>query len=183
MDRIVSFDDEPLILVDAQDREVGVADKASCHVGDGKLHRALSVFLFDEENRLLLQQRSVSKRLWPGVWANSCCSHPRRGESTPAAAVRRVREELGLEAELQALFSFEYHAHYGSGSEHELCHVFIGRLVGVPQPNAHEIAALKLMTPQALDEALRVDSGLYAPWLHLEWARLRGEYWQAVLNR
>ena len=78
---IVSFDTEDLILVDPQDQVQGHLNKAACHLGEGLLHRAFSVFLFNAEGELLLQQRSEQKKLWPLYWANSCCSHPRRGET------------------------------------------------------------------------------------------------------
>ena len=78
---VVSFDSEELILVDTQDHELGYCSKAQCHDGDGVLHRAFSLFVFDRRGRVLLQQRSAQKRLWPLYWSNSCCSHPRRGGS------------------------------------------------------------------------------------------------------
>src|SRR5580765_3582412 len=77
----VSFDNEPLVLVNDTDDEIGFASKQRCHDGDGLLHRAFSVFLFSQNGEVLLQQRSEQKRLWPGAWSNSCCSHPRRGET------------------------------------------------------------------------------------------------------
>ena len=86
----VSFSDEALILVDHEDRVTGYSSKADAHRGDGQLHRAFSVFLFDGPDWVLLQCRSDNKPLWPGYWANSCCSHPRRGESCDQAAVRRL---------------------------------------------------------------------------------------------
>ena len=82
---IVSSDDEALILVDDQDNEVGFLNKADCHVGDGVLHRAFSVFLFDDAGRLLLQHRASGKPLWPLYWSITCCSHPRRGETRELA--------------------------------------------------------------------------------------------------
>src|SRR5947207_3387152 len=107
---IVSFEDEPLILVDGNDQELGFATKAACHDGVGLLHRAFSVFLFNPAGELLLQQRSAQKRLWPLYWANSCCSHPRRGESLPAAVERRTREELALATPLAFVYKFVYQA-------------------------------------------------------------------------
>ena len=128
---IVSFDDEPLILVDADDAVVGHADKARCHDGAGLLHRAFSVFLFDAHGALLTQQRSANKRLWPGYWSNSCCSHPRRGESLEQAALRRTAEELGLQVTLQRVYKFTYQAGFGSlGCEHEMCTVIHWQRVG-----------------------------------------------------
>ena len=179
--RPVSSEDEPLILVDSEDRVVGHDTKAACHDGDGKLHRAFSVFLFDARGELLLQKRAAGKRLWPGIWANSCCSHPRRGESIEAAAHRRVEEELNLRAALQFTFKFEYHARYGdAGSEHELCSVFVGAVEGAPRVNRTEIADWSFVDPAALDRALRDDPAAYSPWLHLEWPRLRAEHSSAI---
>jgi isopentenyl-diphosphate delta-isomerase type 1 len=125
---VVSFDDEPLILVDAEDREVGFMQKAEAHVGAGSLHRAFSLFVFDAQSRLLLQQRAAGKRLWGGYWSNTCCSHPRRGETMDTAIHRRLREELGMDCELGYLFKFQYQAQFDAdGAEHELCWVYAGR--------------------------------------------------------
>ena len=108
----VSSDAEQLILVDSDDRVLGHDSKAACHDGAGVLHRAFSLFVFNGAGDLLLQQRSVGKRLWPGYWANSCCSHPRRGESMEQATQRRLQQELGMACDLRYLFKFEYHAHF-----------------------------------------------------------------------
>lgn len=178
---IVSSDHEQLILVNSEDEVVGYASKGGCHDGEGVLHRAFSVFLFNENGELLLQQRSSEKRLWPGFWANSCCSHPRRGESMEEATRRRVREELGLVSELAFLFKFEYHASFGSlGSEHELCSVFVGKCVGEARPNQTEIEATRFMSIPDLDLALESDPERYSPWLHLEWQRIRNEYTEQI---
>ena len=134
---------DTLILVDEEDREVGSCEKVDCHIGDGKLHRAFSVFLFNPNGELLIQQRSEQKMLWPLIWANSCCSHPRLGEDTFDAAHRRIREELGVSCELQYLYKFVYHASYGTtGSEHENCWVFAGHFDGNLDINPDEIAGL-----------------------------------------
>ena len=95
---VVSSDDEPLILVDSRDRELGYLDKSACHDGEGRLHRAFSVFIFNPRGDVLLQRRSRSKRLWPSHWSNSCCSHPRKGETMEQAVHRRIRQELGFAA-------------------------------------------------------------------------------------
>ena len=94
--RIVSSEREQLILVDRDDREVGFMSKADAHDGAGVLHRAFSLFLFNDRGELLLQQRAPGKRLWGGYWSNSCCSHPRRGESLELATMRRLRDELNF---------------------------------------------------------------------------------------
>ncbi len=175
--RRVSFDDEPLILVDEDNNVVGYRAKADVHAGDGILHRAFSVFLFDEQGRILLQQRSAAKPLWPLFWSNSCCSHPRRGETEAEAAKRRVHEELGLAAELEYVYTFTYHARFeDKGSEHETCSVFLGRAQGDVVTNENEIAAVRWVSVEELDAALRDDSTSYSPWLQMEWARLREDF-------
>ena len=174
---VVSFDDEPLILVDSEDREIGFLDKASAHDGDGVLHRAFSLFVFNGRGELLLQQRAADKRLWPGYWANTCCSHPRRGEAIEDAIDRRLNEELGLACALRFLFKFQYQAHFGeAGSEHELCHVFVGHSDEAPQVNASEIDAVRWLTPAALDTEIQQHPERFTPWLKIEWERLRAEY-------
>ena len=179
---VVSFADEPLILVDPQDREVGHLSKAACHLGTGTLHRAFSVFLFAADGALLLQQRSQDKPLWPLVWSNTCCSHPRRGEPMKDAVHRRLREEVAVESELFFTYKFMYQAQFGTvGAEHELCSVFVGRLEGDPVVNPREVAATRLMLPDALDKALESQPASYTPWLHLEWRALRAHHWPQVL--
>jgi len=171
--RIVSSDAEELILVDADDREIGHLSKAACHDDGGRLHRAFSAFLFDASGALLLQQRATSKRLWPGYWSNSCCSHPRRGESMRTATRRRLEEELNVEADLEFVYKFRYQAAYGDiGSEHELCHVFLGRLDGVVHPNREEIAAIRFLRPDELAAELDMRPERYTPWFRLEWEAL-----------
>jgi len=178
---VVSFDDEPLVLVNDADEEIGFATKGRCHDGEGLLHRAFSVFLFSPEGEVLLQQRSGQKRLWPGAWSNACCSHPRQGETLEEALRRRLREELSLQTPIQFLFKFRYHARYEtSGAERELCHVYAGLFTRQPAVNANEIAATTIMTAAALDIDVVTHPERYTPWLKLEWARLRGETWSNV---
>src|SRR5580692_12221199 len=118
---------DALILVDESDRGVGTLSKTECHEGRGVLHRAFSLLIFGAGGELLIQQRSAAKRLWPLYWSNSCCSHPRSGETMEAAIHRRLHEELGLRCALQFLFKFQYQAQFdATGAENELCSVFIG---------------------------------------------------------
>ena len=115
-----------LIAVDEQDRETGVVDKMAAH-RDGTLHRAFSIFVFDEADRLLLQRRATGKYHSGGLWSNTCCSHPRAGESLIDAAHRRLREEMGFDCPLQAVFGFVYRAALDGGLvEHEFDHVSSG---------------------------------------------------------
>ncbi|MDX1587507.1 MAG: isopentenyl-diphosphate Delta-isomerase [Oleiphilaceae bacterium] len=177
----VSFDEEPLILVDENDRVLGHDSKLACHQGQGKLHRAFSVFVFNRHNELLLQQRSALKPLWPLYWSNSCCSHPRRGENDPDAARRRLWEELSLELQPEFLYRFRYQVAYGDvGAEHELCSVYIARSDAPVTVNASEVSDWCYISPEALDRELTENPQRYTPWLHLEWPRLRQEFWHRV---
>ena len=179
---IVSFNDESLILVNPQDDIVGYSSKDICHDGEGLLHRAFSIFLFNREGAVLLQQRSFQKRLWPHFWSNTCCSHPRRGENIEDAATRRMHEELAVRTSLQFVYQFIYQASYQNiGSEHELCSVFVGRLNDTVQYNPHEISATQWMDPHILDAELLHHPNLYTPWLHLEWVHLRTKHWPLAL--
>ncbi|MDT8438754.1 MAG: isopentenyl-diphosphate Delta-isomerase [Wenzhouxiangellaceae bacterium] len=178
----VSFDDEPLILVDEHDNEIGHRHKLDCHRGHGELHRAFSVFLFDHEGRVLMQQRAAAKPLWPLYWSNSCCSHPRRGETTDQAAHRRLREELGLDGELEYLYKFIYQADYlDVGAEHELCHVFIG-LSERTEIEVHpdEIADWRWVSMNDLDRELKDSPDRFTPWFKLEWRELNGTWRERI---
>jgi isopentenyl-diphosphate delta-isomerase len=177
----VSFDDEPLILVDGDDQVLGYGRKADVHAGEGILHRAFSVFLFDAEGRILLQQRSADKPLWPLFWSNSCCSHPRRGETEVGAAERRMEEELGIRATPEYLFRFQYHATFGDrGSERELCWVFLARTTDRVRVNEEEIAAVRWVDVETLDRELAEEGDRFTPWLKLEWARMRRDHGPAL---
>ena len=180
--RIVSSDSELLIRVDEQDNELGVLSKGECHDGNGLLHRAFSVFLFDGRGRLLIQQRAAEKRLWPLYWANSCCSHPRVGETMAEATERRVHEELGLRAPLHFIYKFRYQASFGQlGSEHELCWVYAGRAEPFQlQPNPAELAAWRFVDVEEIDAMMVDEQANVAPWFRLEWQALRGPYRDAV---
>ncbi|MGJ7456291.1 isopentenyl-diphosphate Delta-isomerase [Halomonas sp. MA07-2] len=176
-DEIVSYEDEALILVDDQDRELGHLSKLKCHEGDGVLHRAFSLFVFNGRGELLLQQRAAGKRLWPLFWSNSCCSHPRRGERMTEAVHRRLWQELGIEAELDYLYKFRYQARYdASGAEHELCSVYLGVSDEAPRPNRQEIADWRWIPPAKLDAELVSRAEHYTPWFKMEWRRLRSEF-------
>jgi len=172
--RQVSFDSEPLILVDEQDREIGYRSKSDCHAGHGTLHRAFSIFLFDRSGRVLLQKRSAAKPLWPLYWSNSCCSHPRRGETMEQATHRRLREELGVEARLEYVYKFIYQADFDDvGAEHELCHVYIGLAEhGDIRVHPDEIAEWRWEDIDAVVERLRAAPDDHTPWFKMEWREL-----------
>lgn len=180
-DAVVSSDAEPLVLVDAHDREVGHASKADCHDGRGILHRAFSLFVFNERGELLLQQRSAGKRLWPGYWSNSCCSHPRQGEDMRDATQRRLQQELGIRCALRYLYKFEYQADYEAlGAEHELCWVYVGHTDAQVRANRNEVADWRYLAPSELDREIAQHPGRFTPWLKLEWQRLRRDFGEAL---
>lgn len=175
--RIVSSEGEELILVDREDNEIGFAPKGDAHDGEGMLHRAFSLFLFNDDGELLLQQRAAGKRLWPGYWSNSCCSHPRRGETLEIATQRRLRDELNFETDLEFVYHFCYTAAFGElGSENELCHVFLGRTSETLQPNESEIESVRFLGAEALDRELGESPGEFTPWFKQEWRELNNRY-------
>ncbi len=172
---------EMLNLVSASDVVVGYLDKDACHDGNGMLHRAFSVLLFDRAGRLLLQRRSANKRLWGRYWSNSCCSHPRRGEQTAEAAERRVFEELGARTALCFLYKFEYRAQFADvGAEHELCHVFAGLFEGPLTPDPREVSDYRMSDASMLDRELAEDTSVFTPWFKQEWVEIRRQYWDRV---
>jgi isopentenyl-diphosphate delta-isomerase len=159
---VVSREDENLVLVDESDRVVGHLSKGACHDGEGVLHRAFSLFVFNREGQLLLQQRSEKKRLWPLFWSNTCCSHPREGETMDEAVHRRLHEELRMTSELEFLYKFQYQASYEDiGSENEICWVYVGM---TDDP------------PATLDDEMDATPEIFTPWFQMEWARVREVY-------
>lgn len=171
---IVSDPSEQLILVDSGDEQIGTLSKAECHAGAGVLHRAFSVFLFNSRGELLMQQRSSDKELWPLFWSNSCCSHPRYGESMEIAVGRRMREELGVECTVSFLYKFQYQAFFADvGAEHEVCSVFYGIHDGPVEFNITEVAAVRYLSPQELDLEIERNPDQFTPWFKLEWDEIR----------
>ena len=168
---------EQLILVDSDDREIGHLGKSECHDGTGVLHRAFSLFLFNDDGEMLLQRRSEGKRLWPGFWSNSCCRHPRQGESMYAATARRLVDELNTSAALEFVYKFEYQARYGDeGSENELCWVYLGHLGAEAKANEAEISALRFISAGDLQREIDRHAERFTPWFRMEWQRLNEEY-------
>jgi len=181
--RTVSSESEELILVDRDDNEVGHLSKAQCHDGDGILHRAFSLFLFNDAGELLIQQRSAKKRLWPGYWSNTCCSHPRRGETLEVATARRLRDELNFETVLEYVYRFCYTASFGTaGSENELCHVYLGKATADIRPNDSEISATRFVSGRVLDRELAEHPLRFTPWFKQEWGELSANYREQLLR-
>lgn len=160
---------EYVVLVTPQDEPVGLMEKMAAHE-NGLLHRAFSVFLFDSEGRMLLQQRAAEKYHSPGLWTNTCCSHPREGESYLEAAERRLVEELGITTDLLPAFSFIYKAEVGEGLwEHELDHVFVGRFDGEIKPNPTEVADTMHMTLEEIAQKMAADEQYFTQWFKIIW--------------
>jgi isopentenyl-diphosphate delta-isomerase len=156
---------EDLILVDARNRAIGRAEKTVVHAR-GLLHRAFSIFLVDDRGRLVLQRRSRAKYHSGGLWANSCCGHPRPGERTLAAARRRLREELGADAALRFAFRARYRTALPNGLiENEIVHVYFGAAPGAFAPNPDEVATLRHLQPAELQADIARRPARYAYWL------------------
>lgn len=156
---------ENLILVNEQNRAVGRAEKWTVHQ-QGRLHRAFSIFLVDEKGRLLLQRRSLAKYHSGGLWANSCCGHPRPGESTLAAARRRLGEELGATAALRFGFRARYCTALPNGlTENEIVYVFFGLMPATLNPNPNEVAEVSQLSLAALKDDIGLHPKRYAYWL------------------
>jgi isopentenyl-diphosphate delta-isomerase len=137
---------EHVILVDEHDRPTGTMEKMEAH-RKGVLHRAFSVLLFNAKGELLIQKRSRTKYHSAGLWTNTCCSHPRPDETLSEAATRRLREEMGIQVEVEPLYSFIYKVNLDGGLvEHELDHVLIGHFDGEPELNANEASAWRYAT-------------------------------------
>jgi isopentenyl-diphosphate Delta-isomerase len=156
--------EEQLILVDEGNHATGSAGKTTIHRG-GLLHRAFSIFIVDERGRIVLQQRSPKKYHSGGLWANSCCGHPRPGERTISAARRRLDEELGVKTALSFGFFARYRTELDNGmQENEFVYVYFGRLRCEPRPNPAEIAGVALLSCSEISRRIRHDPSAFAFW-------------------
>ncbi len=159
---------EKVILVDKQDNEIGTEEKMKAHSNGGQLHRAISVFLFNDKGETLLQQRASTKYHSKAKWANTCCSHPRPGEANEAAAERRLVEEMGIKAKLEERFVFPYHAEVGSGlTEQEYDHIFFGRYNGEPKPNKDEVQGWRWVSIKEFSRWVKEKPEDFAAWVVL----------------
>lgn len=159
--------EEFVVLVDTEDRELGLMEKQQAHVA-GLLHRAFSVFIFNSQGELMLQQRAASKYHSPTLWTNTCCSHPRENESYEEAAHRRLVEEMGFDCDLTFKFSFIYKAQLANGlTEHELDHVFIGYYNDEPKLNKEEVMAYKWINMYELKNDIIQNPENYTAWFKI----------------
>jgi isopentenyl-diphosphate Delta-isomerase len=163
---------DEVVLVDERDAPLGSADKLEAH-RSGTLHRAFSVFVFDGSRRLLLQRRAADKYHSGGLWANTCCSHPRPGEAVADAAHRRLREEMGFDCDLKPAGSFVYRASLGNGlTEHEYDHLLLGRFEGEPAPDPAEVSAWRFVPVPELRREMAAQPERFSAWLGPALARL-----------
>jgi isopentenyl-diphosphate delta-isomerase len=161
----VEADEEFVVLVDETDREIGIEKKARVHSSLTPLHRAFSLFLFNSTKELLLQQRSKTKKTWPGTWSNSCCGHPLPDESYEKAVLRRARFELGIELKtVTKIFDYQYCFSKDGIMENEICPVFIGLYDGTVQPRPDEVQAVQWINWEIWVEETVQHPDLYSPW-------------------
>jgi isopentenyl-diphosphate delta-isomerase len=161
---VLSLPVDQIILVDENNRALGQGEKQAVHRG-GLLHRAFSVFLCDANGKLLLQQRHGSKYHSGGLWANSCCGHPRFRERTKAAARRRVSEELGVKVDLTYAFRARYRTSFANGlHENEIVYMYFGRLDGPLAPDRSEVADLRFADLSEIKDDIRRRPQTYTYW-------------------
>jgi len=157
-----------VVLVNEKDEMIGTMEKMAAHQSP-HLHRAFSVFLFDDKNRMLLQQRAFSKYHSGGLWTNTCCSHPLPDEEVMVAATRRLKEELGMEAKLEKAFHFTYQASFDNGLfEHEFDHVFIGKVQSDSiHPDPNEVAGFCFKTIDEINADMLLAGHKYTAWFKI----------------
>ncbi len=158
------MEEEKVILVNSNDEPIGLMPKMEAHE-KAVLHRAFSVFVVNDKNELMLQQRALGKYHSPGLWTNTCCSHQRDGEGNIEAGLRRLDEEMGFTTPLEYLFNFIYKAPFDNGlTEHELDHVMLGRYEGDPVINPEEVASWKWMNIEEINSDLKNNPDSYTVW-------------------
>lgn len=166
-----------IILVNERDEQTGIGEKMAVHK-QGLLHRAFSVFIFNKNGEMLLQQRSMNKYHSPGLWTNTCCSHPLPGEETINAANRRLHEEMGFQTQLEEVFDFIYKADMENGLiEHELDHVFVGEYDGSLHLAADEVMEYRYATMEELKRELLEKPGQFTAWFNIAFPRIY-KWWE-----
>jgi isopentenyl-diphosphate Delta-isomerase len=169
---------EEVILVNEQDEQVGSMEKMEAHY-KGALHRAFSVFIFNNKGEMLLQQRAITKYHSGGLWTNACCSHPRPGESTNEGADRRLQEELGFSTSITKIFDFKYNASFNNGLiEHEFDHVYVGNFQGQVKPNPSEVQDYCYMTMKDILASTQSHPHKYTAWFCIAFPQVY-KWWQS----
>ncbi len=160
--------DEYVILVDENDNPIGKEEKVKCHLPGGKLHRAFTALIYNNDGKLLLTRRSDSKMLWPNYWDGTVASHPREAETYVSSAERRMPEEIGVTCEMNYVNKFEYHVPYKEvGSENEVCGTLLGTVNDFDESSLRkdEISEIKWITPNELKTELENNKDVYCPWM------------------
>lgn len=166
--------EDQLVLVNENDQIIGTAGKMRVHK-EGLLHRAFSIIIFNSKGELLLQQRAKSKYHSGGLWTNTCCSHPRPGETVLQAGQRRLFEEMGISCKLRELFSFRYQVTFADGLiENEYDHVLVGRSDSLsPKPNPKEVDDWKWVKMETLKIDIRENPEIYTYWFKVLMKEIR----------
>ena len=160
--------EEYVILVDENDNPIGKEEKVKCHLPNGKLHRAFTALIFNNEGKLLLTKRSEGKMLWPNDWDGTVASHPRESETYASSAERRMPEEIGISCKMNYVNKFEYHVPYKDvGSENEICGTLIGTIDSFDESSMikDEISEIKWINPDELKNELEHNRDVYCPWM------------------
>lgn len=158
---------DEVILVNEADEQIGVMEKMEAHER-GLLHRAFSVFIFNDKGEMLLQQRALNKYHSGGLWTNACCSHPRPGEDTLDAAKRRLLEEMGIMAPLELKNSFTYKTSFENGlTEHEFDHIFTGIYNDEPKINSNEVNSYCWKSVESIKKSVKQMPDIYTSWFKI----------------
>lgn len=156
-----------VILVDENDREIGTCEKLQAHI-EGKLHRAISVFIFNTQGEMLIHKRAKNKYHSPSLWTNATCSHPKPGETALDAAHRRLQEEMGFTCDLTFHSNIKYNLPLKNGlTEHEFDHIFVGTYKGEIQPNELEVADYEYINTKKLKDLIKNKPANYTSWFKL----------------
>jgi len=163
---------EQVILVNEMDVELGLMEKMEAHT-KALLHRAFSVFVFNSIGEMLLQQRAITKYHSGGLWTNTCCSHPRPGETVLQAANRRLKEEMGFETNLIKVLDFVYKAPFSNGlTEHEFDHVLVGYYDGIINPNQEEVEKYSFNSFSDIEISINESPEIYTEWFKIAFPKV-----------
>jgi len=169
-------EEDKVILVNEHDDMVGTMEKMEAHK-QGLLHRAFSIFIFNNKGEMLLQQRAFTKYHSGGLWTNACCSHPMPGERTQEAAQRRLVEEMGFETPIEKIFSFTYKAVFENGlTEHEFDHVFAGEYEGEIDANPDEVNDFVYKEVSVIKNEMQTEPQKFTAWFHIAFPKIE-EWW------
>ncbi len=154
-----------VVLVDTHDHELGIEEKMAAHSNGGKLHRAISICIFNSKGEMMLQQRASTKYHEPGKWVNTVCSHPKPGETPDQAVHRRLMEEMGFDCPMHEVTQFVYRTDVGNNlTENEYDHLFFGTYEGAPKPNPDEVQGWKWANLEEIEKDMKRSPGKYAAW-------------------